>query len=96
MSADGFRALVVDRAEKGVNVALRRLDRQALPEGDVTVAIAYSDLNYKDALALTGKGNIIRTYPMIPGVDFAGSVEESSSASCRPGDSGPHRHFRGG
>ncbi|MDO4227025.1 MDR family oxidoreductase [Neisseria sp.] len=57
-----------------------------LPEGDVTVRVKYSTLNYKDALAITGKGLIIRNFPMVPGIDFAGEVIESQSSAYRAGD----------
>jgi acrylyl-CoA reductase (NADPH) len=58
----------------------------ALPNGDVLVRIAYSSLNYKDGLALSGQGRIVRSYPMVPGIDLAGTVEESRSADFKPGD----------
>jgi acrylyl-CoA reductase (NADPH) len=86
MADNRFTALVVDREDGKITVALRRLERDALPPGEVIVEVAYSDLNYKDALALTGQGNIIRAYPMVPGVDLAGIVRESSSPSFRSGD----------
>src|SRR5947209_11939205 len=65
---------------------LRDLDDDALPDGDVTVAVRYSSLNYKDGLAVTGKGKIIRSYPMVCGIDLAGVVEHSDSPEWIPGD----------
>ena len=86
MAESQFTALVVGREDGRVTATLRQLNRGDLPPGEVTVAVAYSGLNYKDALALTGRGSIIRAYPMVPGVDLAGTVEESTSPSHRPGD----------
>ena len=86
MTIGEFTALVVDKDEQGVSTGLRTLRRDALPEGDVTVAVAYSTLNYKDGLAVTGNPGIVRTFPMVPGVDFSGTVVESSSPDFKPGD----------
>jgi acrylyl-CoA reductase (NADPH) len=66
--------------------ALRTLTDDDLPDGDVTVRVSYSSLNYKDGLAVTGRGKIIRTYPMVCGIDLAGTVESSDAAEWRPGD----------
>ena len=66
--------------------SIQPVERSALPAGEVLVRVAYSSLNYKDGLAVTGKPGVIRKYPMIPGVDFAGTVEESSSEKFKPGD----------
>jgi putative YhdH/YhfP family quinone oxidoreductase len=65
---------------------LRDLEESELPDGDVTVAVKYSSLNYKDGLAVTGKGKIIRSYPLVCGIDLAGVVEESTSHAWKPGD----------
>lgn len=82
-----FTALVVDRAEDGtVSQDVRELDDALLPDGDVTVAVEYSTVNYKDGLCLTGQGGLVRTYPHVPGIDFAGTVEASSDARYKPGD----------
>jgi acrylyl-CoA reductase (NADPH) len=78
-----FPAIVV--AEPGP-AALRDLSDDDLPEGDVTVAVACSSLNYKDGLAVSGKGKIARTYPMVCGIDLAGTVEASDSPAWKPGD----------
>lgn len=64
---------------------LRRIDDSELPEGDVTVDVRYSSLNYKDALAITGKSPVVRRFPMVPGIDFAGTVLSSDSAEFKPG-----------
>jgi acrylyl-CoA reductase (NADPH) len=81
-----FRALVVDKADDGVVADLRDLDEARLPDGDVTVEVAYSTVNYKDGLAVTGRGPVVRKYPMIPGIDLAGTVTESSHPEFAPGD----------
>src|SRR3712207_6735802 len=81
-----FRAVVVDKGEGGQNVGLREFDESELMEGDVTVRVTHSTLNYKDGLALTGKAPVVRRFPMIPGIDFAGTVEASSNPEFKPGD----------
>ena len=86
MSNETFRALVVEEDASGRRVELRDLAVADLPPGEVLVRIAYSTLNYKDGLAVTGKGKILRTSPMAPGIDFAGTVVESASPAYRPGD----------
>ncbi len=70
-----FRAIVIDKAESGQDVRLTEFDEKDLMEGDVTVAVDWSTVNYKDGLALTGKAPVVRRFPMIPGIDFAGTVE---------------------
>ena len=69
-----FKAIQIDKAEGHYSASLVELDEQALPEGDVTVAVEYSSINYKDALAITGRGPIVRQFPMVPGIDFAGDL----------------------
>ena len=86
MPQDTFKALVVDQKEGGIQAEFRTLPREALPEGDVLVKVAYSTLNYKDGLAVTGQGRVIRKYPMVPGIDFAGTVVESASPDFKAGD----------
>jgi len=81
-----FKALVLAEREGKTVAAISTLDREALPAGEVTVRVAYSTLNYKDALAITGRGKIVRAFPMVPGIDFAGTVEESASPDFKPGD----------
>ncbi|HLI09425.1 MAG TPA: MDR family oxidoreductase [Ktedonobacteraceae bacterium] len=83
---DTFRALVLNQVEGKVQPSIEEMETSALPEGDVLVRVAYSDLNYKDGLAVTGQGRIIRSYPAIPGIDFAGVVEESQSPRFQRGD----------
>ena len=81
-----FRAIRIDKAEKGTTAALTQFDEAELMEGDVTVAVEYSDLNYKDGLAVTGKAPVVRRFPMIAGIDFAGTVEQSSHPQWKAGD----------
>ena len=83
----GFRAIVVDKAEAGQGAPqLRTLQDSDLMPGDVTVRVTHSTLNYKDGLALTGKAPVIRRFPMVPGIDFAGIVEASDDPAFKPGD----------
>lgn len=86
MTTTSFKALVLEQKEGEVQPAIQTLTKDALPEGDVLVAVAYSGLNYKDGLALTGQGRIVRSYPMVPGIDFSGTVVESASPDYKPGD----------
>jgi acrylyl-CoA reductase (NADPH) len=81
-----FTALVLDQTDAGVTAEVRRLEEDSLPDGDVTVAVEWSSLNYKDGLILTGQGRLVRDYPHVPGIDLAGTVVESSSARFSPGD----------
>ncbi len=81
-----FKALVLDQIEKKTIANIRQLDVTDLPEGEVLIAVDYSSLNYKDGLAITGKGKIVRQFPMVPGIDLTGTVEESSDERYKPGD----------
>jgi acrylyl-CoA reductase (NADPH) len=81
-----FKAIRIDKAEKGTSVALTQFDEAELMAGDVTVRVEWSTLNYKDGLAVTGKAPVVRRFPMIAGIDFAGSVEQSSHPQWKPGD----------
>ncbi len=82
-----FTALVLDEDDDGkVTAAVKTLDDDSLPEGDVTVAVKYSALNYKDGMIIKGLGRIVRQYPHVPGIDFAGVVEQSDSPDYEPGD----------
>src|SRR5215472_8420731 len=81
-----FQALVLDLVGGNVTASLRTLERNALPPGDVLVSVAYSSLNYKDGLAITNKAKIVRSYPMVPGIDLAGTVLESQHPDYSPGD----------
>lgn len=80
-----MRALVLEQLAGNTVAAVKEVDNDALPEGDVIVDINWSGINYKDALAITGKGKIVRQFPMIPGIDFAGSVNVSSDPRFRAG-----------
>jgi acrylyl-CoA reductase (NADPH) len=81
-----FKAIVVEKGGGGQSVAVRDFDENDLMEGDVTVRVTHSTVNYKDGLALTGKAPVVRRFPMIPGIDFAGTVESSSHPDFKPGD----------
>lgn len=81
-----FNALVLDRVDGRITSAVREIDEQALPEGDVLVAVEYSSVNYKDAMIIRGVGGMVRSYPHIPGVDFAGRVVHSDNERWHGGD----------
>ena len=81
-----FRALVLEESEGKVRGSVQELDDARLPAGDVTVRVEYSTLNYKDGLILSGLGRLVRAYPHVPGIDFAGTVEQSQSPDYKPGD----------
>jgi len=81
-----FKAILVKKDDQGYRAELTELDEASLPEGDVKVRVLYSTLNYKDGLAITGKGPVVRNFPMVPGIDFAGEVIESSSSDFKAGD----------
>ncbi len=81
-----FKAVVVEKGDGGQTVALRDFEDKDLMDGDVTVRVTHSTVNYKDGLALTGKAPVVRRFPMIPGIDFAGVVEASSHPEFKPGD----------
>ncbi|MCG9748330.1 MDR family oxidoreductase [Shewanella sp. Isolate8] len=81
-----FKALVLTQLDKQTQADVKLLPESELPEGDVLVEVSYSSLNYKDGLAITGLGKIIREFPMVPGIDFAGVVSESADPRFQPGD----------
>jgi len=81
-----FKAIVIEKTEGGPKVALTDFDEKDLMEGDVTVRVEWSTVNYKDGLAITGKAPVVRRFPMIAGVDFAGTVEASSHPQWKAGD----------
>jgi len=81
-----FKAIVIERTEGGQKVGLTDFDEANLMAGDVTVRVEWSSVNYKDGLAITGKAPVVRRYPMIPGIDLAGTVEFSSHPRWKPGD----------
>jgi acrylyl-CoA reductase (NADPH) len=81
-----FNAIVIDKDDSSYRANLQQLDEAQLPEGDVTVAVAYSTLNFKDGLAITGSSPVVRKFPMVPGIDLAGTVEHSSHPDYQVGD----------
>jgi acrylyl-CoA reductase (NADPH) len=81
-----FKALVLHEADGKITPRIELVAESALPAGDVTVAVEYSTLNYKDGMILNGLGRLVRKYPHVPGVDFAGTVARSDSPDFRPGD----------
>lgn len=81
-----FKAILIEKAEQGPRAAVRELDEAQLPDGDVLVRVEASTLNYKDALAITGTSPVVRSFPMVAGIDFAGSVEHSEHPRWRHGD----------
>lgn len=81
-----FEAILIEKDGEGQTVSHCRIPADRLPAGEVLVEIAYSTLNYKDALALTGKAPVVRSFPMVPGIDFSGIVAESSDPRYSPGD----------
>lgn len=81
-----FKSLVINRTEDRYTAQIAEIAESKLPEGDVTVDIDHSSINYKDALAITGRGPIVRHFPMVPGIDFAGTVSDSAHPDFRIGD----------
>jgi acrylyl-CoA reductase (NADPH) len=81
-----FKALVVDNAGGSVIAAVQQLDESLLPPGNVTLAVEYSTVNYKDGLVVTGAGGLVKQYPHVPGIDMAGSVIKSDDPKYKPGD----------
>ena len=85
-----FGAFVLTKDDQGQSLAWTDIGEADLMEGDVTVAVSHSTINYKDGLALTGKAPVVRRWPMIPGIDLSGTVTASSHAGFKPGDHGDH------
>ena len=81
-----FKAIVIEKSDSGTKAALTDFDERNLMDGDVTVRVEYSTVNYKDGLAVTGKAPVVRRFPMIAGIDLAGTVESSAHADWKPGD----------
>lgn len=81
-----FRGLLIDKIDAQQTASVQLLDESALPEGDVTVRVVWSTLNYKDGLAITGRSPVVRKFPMVPGIDFAGTVESSADPRFASGD----------
>lgn len=81
-----FKAVLIEKDERGYRADVAELPDSRLPDGEVTVEVEFSTLNYKDGLAITGKGPIVRSFPLVPGIDFAGVVSSSSDPTYTPGD----------
>ncbi|WP_298197474.1 MDR family oxidoreductase [Novosphingobium sp.] len=81
-----FNAILIEKPETRQTVSLQSLDESRLPEGDVTIDVAFSTLNFKDGLAITGSSPVVRKFPMVPGIDLAGTVRSSEHADWKPGD----------
>lgn len=81
-----FKGIFITKDDAGYRASLKDLDEGQLPEGDVTVRVSHSTLNYKDALAITGRGPVVRKFPMVPGIDLAGTVEHSTHSGYKTGD----------
>ena len=88
-----FRALLLEKDEAGFRCAVHSLDEARLPPGDVLIRVEHSTLNYKDALAITNAGPVVRSWPMVAGIDAAGTVLESSHPRWQPGDRVVHNGF---
>ncbi|NMG28563.1 MDR family oxidoreductase [Aromatoleum evansii] len=81
-----FEGILIEKDESGYRASVQELDEAQLPEGNVTVRVSHSTLNYKDGLAITGKGPVVRKFPMVPGIDLVGVVEESTHPAYQTGD----------
>ena len=80
-----FNSIVINKDEQVYQAQVKEVDESILPEGDVTIDVSHSTLNYKDALAITGKAPVVRSFPMIPGIDLAGTVTASDSDKFKAG-----------
>lgn len=83
---DSFKAIILDKTDDGQTASLQPINDDQLPDGEVLVRVDYSTINYKDALALTGASPVVRQFPMVPGIDLAGVVEQSKSSQWSTGD----------
>ncbi|MDM7860396.1 MDR family oxidoreductase [Alteromonas sp. ASW11-36] len=81
-----FKGISIEKDEQGYRASVKDLDKSALMDGDTDIDVDYSTINYKDALAITGKSPVVRSFPMIPGIDLAGTVKQCSSGKFTPGD----------
>ncbi|MFT7007627.1 MAG: acrylyl-CoA reductase (NADPH) [Colwellia sp.] len=81
-----FNGILIEKDDQGYRSAVKDIDESVLPEGDVTINVSHSTINYKDALAITGKGPVVRKFPMVPGIDLVGTVEHSESDKFKVGD----------
>ena len=86
MTNDSFKALIVNKTEETFSVKIDQLSLNALPAGEVLIKVAYSSINYKDGLATIPDGNIVRSYPFVPGIDLAGVVVSSEDPRFHEGD----------
>lgn len=84
--SDTFQALMVEKTDDGQKTVFKDISTNDLMDGDVQISVSHSTVNYKDGLALTGKAPVVRTWPLVPGIDFAGTVDSSSHAGFKPGD----------
>ena len=85
-----FKGILIEKDDAGYRAQLKEIDESVLYDGDVTIRVAYSTLNYKDGLAITGKGPVVRRFPMVPGIDLVGTVEHSDNADYKVGDTVVH------
>jgi acrylyl-CoA reductase (NADPH) len=81
-----FKGILIEKDDSGYRATVQEIEDSQLPEGDVTVRVSHSTLNYKDGLAITGRGPVVRKFPMVPGIDLVGTVEASSHPDCKVGD----------
>ena len=81
-----FKAVRIDKDDAGYRASFVTMDESELMEGDVTVRVTHSTVNFKDGLAITGKSPVVRKFPMVPGIDFCGVVEKSDTSEFKPGD----------
>jgi acrylyl-CoA reductase (NADPH) len=81
-----MQAILINKDDSGYSAQMSQIEEQQLPEGDVLIQVDYSTLNYKDSLAITGASPVVRNFPMVPGIDFAGTVEQSDHADFKAGD----------
>lgn len=81
-----FKGIQIEKDENGYRAVLKEIDESQLPDGDVTVRVSHSTLNYKDGLAITGRGPVVRRFPMVPGIDLVGAVESTDSPDYQVGD----------
>lgn len=81
-----FKGILIEKDDAGYRAGLKDIDDSQLPDGDVTIQVSYSTLNYKDGLAITGKGPVVRRFPMVPGIDLVGSVESTTHSDYKVGD----------
>jgi acrylyl-CoA reductase (NADPH) len=81
-----FKGILIEKDDTGYRAAMKSIDEAGLPEGDVTVKVSHSTLNYKDGLAITGRSPVVRKFPLVPGIDLVGTVEETSNPDFKVGD----------